>query len=123
MLTNGRTAIELWPAVSGRSHVAFAERWLTVKVPKQCQNDQQRSHGEQSLAARRAGIELHPLAGDIKRPGQHYGDRKTEQCDQDKNAQRPRRRVESRESDGGRLHREPRHNEIGCADLEYLAPL
>src|SRR5437773_11416331 len=106
-----------------RGHIAFSERWLAIEIPTQCQHDEHGSGSEETLAARRLGIELYALARDIKNPRHHDRDRKTEQCDQNKNAQSPRRRIEGRKSDRGGLHCEPRHNKIGCADLEDLAAL
>src|SRR5207247_5711616 len=44
-----------------RSHVAFAERWLAVKIPAQSKYDEQHGGGEQALTARSADIELHAL--------------------------------------------------------------
>src|SRR5207247_10509420 len=58
-----------------------------------------------------------------KHPRNNDGDCKTEQCDQNKNAQSPRRRIEGGKSDRCGLHCEPRHNKIGRADLEDLAAL
>ncbi len=104
-----------------RGHISFAERWLPVEIPTERQHDEQRSRGKQTLAARGVGIELHALGCEIKHPGHHHRDWKTQQCDQDKNAQRPRRRIEGGKSDRGRLHHEPGRDQIGCADLKYFA--
>src|SRR4030095_3980294 len=104
-------------------HIAFAERWLTVEIPAQREHDQQPGRSEETPAARAIGSDLYAFWCEIKHPCHHHRNWKTQQSDQDKNAQRPRWGIERGEADRRRLHREPRHDEISCADFKYPAPL
>ncbi len=104
-----------------RSRIGAAECGLALEIPADGERREHRGNGHHALGAYRRPFELETRGRNVQHPGDDQRQRKPQQQHEDEDPQRPQRRLESRKRDARRLHRKPRHHQVGGAHLEYFA--